>query len=170
VTTTTGKLGGPVTDDELVRLFKSNPGWKFERDDHGELVVSPTSTSGGARTGAAYQQLCAYAKQAGGQASDTSIGFRTPRGGVVCPEASWISAERLARHRSDKSLWPMMPDVAIEIASYTTDWPKLKKKIDRYVEHGAGYALAVDPRSHRTYERGQRPEGLALDLAAMWDV
>ena len=45
-------IGGPnvtITDDDLVEISRVNSGWKFERSDRGELIVSPISTSGGAK-------------------------------------------------------------------------------------------------------------------------
>jgi Uma2 family endonuclease len=50
-----------------------------------------------------------------------------------------------------------MPDVVIEVASKTDSWFAIKSKIDKYADDGAGYALAVDPQTRETYERGQCP-------------
>jgi hypothetical protein len=46
-----------VDDADLVRVSEENPGYQFEREDDGTLTVSPTFTSGGARSGAAFFQL-----------------------------------------------------------------------------------------------------------------
>jgi Uma2 family endonuclease len=165
----TAIIGGPhvlVTDDDLIRLSDTNPGWRFERDDDGALLVSPTSTLGGSQSGEAFAQLHAFAKRAGGKAYDSSTGFTTPGGGVVCPDASWMSAEKIGRH-AGYGFWQVMPDVAIEVKSYTDSWPKLQRKIDKYIEDGATYAIAIDPESGDTYERGQCPDGLSIDVAAI---
>ena len=44
-------IDGPAvfSDDDLLRLSRTNPGWQFERSDDGALLVSPTSTPGGAK-------------------------------------------------------------------------------------------------------------------------
>ncbi len=156
-------------DRELLRLSAQNPSWKFECDDYGALIVSPTSTPSG-RRGPAYKQLEAFAKQAGGQAFDSSMGFRSVRGALFCPEASWVAAERVPWVMAGTEFRRMMPDIVIEVAGYTDNWIKLKKKIDRYVEEGAAYAIAIEPRSRRTYECGQRPEALTIDLPAITDA
>jgi Uma2 family endonuclease len=157
--------GVTPTDENLRKLSEKNPGWKFERDDSGSLMVTPTPTPGGKRRAQAFAQLAAYAQQVGGEAFDSSTGFRTRRGGLLCPEAAWVSAERLAKQH-DKRLWQAMPEIAIEVASYTDNWPVFKRKVDRYIENGAGYAIAIDPRSRRTYERGQCPGGFVLNIEA----
>jgi len=165
-------IDGPAvfSDDDLLRLSRTNPGWQFERSDDGALLVSPTSTPGGAKSGEAFAQLYLYARQAGGKAYDAQTGFKTPRGGVVSPDASWISAERVAAHQADDGYWQMTPDVVIEVASRTDEWPNVKQKIDKYIDDGAAYALAINPGSRETYERGKLPPGLVLDTDAIVDA
>jgi Uma2 family endonuclease len=166
----TAIIAGPhvvVSDDDLRRLSETNPGFAFERGDDGALLVSPTSTPGGAKSGEALVQLHAYAKRAGGKAYDAATGFKTPRGGVVCPDASWVSAENVALHSADDGFWQVMPDVVIEVASKTDAWATLKRKIDKYVADGAGYGIAIDPQTREVYERGTCPAGLSVDVAAI---
>ena len=164
-------IKGPVlfSDDDLQRLSATNPGWQFERSDDGALLVSPTATPGGAKSGEAFAQLYAFAKTAGGKAYDAQTGFKTPAGGVVSPDAAWVSSARVFAHENDDGYWQMMPDVAIEVASKTDEWPLVKLKIDKYVLDGAGYAIAIDPRTREIYERGTRPATLVLDTDAVID-
>lgn len=63
-----------------------------------------------------------------------------------------------------------MPDVLIEVASKTDDWRTVKAEIDKYVAGGAGYALAVDPRTRETYELGRPPADLEIDIDAIIDA
>lgn len=165
-----GGLHGAISDDDLRRFSHTNPGWQFERADDGSLLVSPTSTAGGAKSGEAYVQLYAHAKRVGGKAFDAATGFKTPAGGVVCPDASWVGAARVALHAQESGFWQVMPDVVIEVASPSDAWPLLKKKIDMYAQDGAGYALAIDPRTRATYISGSCPEGLVLDIDAIIDA
>jgi Uma2 family endonuclease len=112
------KTTGPsVSDLDLMRISSDNPGWQIERADDGALLVSPTSTPGGAKSAEALVQLALYAKRAGGKPFDSSTGFKTPGGGVVSPDASWVSAERAAQHAADDGYWATMPDIVIEVAS-----------------------------------------------------
>ncbi len=169
----TAIVGGPtitISDDDLRRISAMNPGWQFERTDDGALLVTPTSTSGGAKSGEAFAQLHAYAKAAGGKAYDAATGFKTPGGGVVSPDASWICDERVADHRNDDGFWQMMPDVVIEVTSKTDAWATVMRKIDTYVSDGAGYALAIDPTTRSTYAQGEAPAALVLDIDAIIDA
>jgi len=166
-------IAGPnvsIGDDDLERISRANPGWHFERSDGGALLVSPTSTPGGAKSGEAFAQLHAFARTVGGKAYDAATGFKTPGGGIVSPDASWISAERVASHASDDGYWQMMPDVVVEVASKTDAWTTLCEKIDKYAADGAAYAIAIDPRSREMYERGICPAGLLLDIVAIVDA
>jgi Uma2 family endonuclease len=166
-------IAGPhvvVSDEDLRRLGETNPGWAFERGDDGALFVSPTSTSGGAKSGEAFAQLHAYAKRAGGKAYDAATGFKTPGGGVVSPDASWVNADTVAVHREDDGFWQVMPDVVMEVASKTDAWPTLTRKIDKYIGDGARYAIAIDPQTREIYEVGSRPAGLTIDVAAIIDA
>jgi hypothetical protein len=63
-------LPANVSDVDLMRIGADNPGYRFEREEDGSLVVSPTSTKGGAKSGEAFVQLYLYAKRVGGKAND----------------------------------------------------------------------------------------------------
>ena len=159
-----------LSDDDLMRVSRENPGWRFERTGDGALIVSPTSTPGGAKSLEAAFQLKLYAKRAGGKAYDSSTGFKTPAGGVVSPDAAWLSAERVARFAGVEGYWRTMPDVAIEVASPSDRWLDVARKIDAFVADGAGYAIAIDPATCERYERGAPPADLALDVDAIIDA
>ena len=63
-----------------MRISSANPGWQIERADDGALLVSPTGTPGGAKSGEAFAQLYLFAKRAGGKTYDSNTGFKTPGG------------------------------------------------------------------------------------------
>ncbi len=164
-------IKGPAlfSDDDLQRLSATNPGWQFERSDDGALLVSPTETADGSKSGEAFAQLYAFAKRAGGKAYDAQTGFKTPGGGVVSPDAAWVSSARVLEHEHDDGNWQIMPDVVIEVASKTDEWPLVTAKIDKYISDGAGYAIAIDPKTRAIYERGICPAALVLNTAAIID-
>ena len=162
-------LRAEVTDDDLVRMSVRNPGWKFERSDGGDVLVSPTSTNGGAKSGEAHGQLYVFSKRVGGKSYDSSTGFKTPGGGVVSPDAAWVRPERVAA-MNDETYQSVTPDVVVEVASSSDDWNAVMAKVDKYAADGAGYAIAIDPSSRAVYERGERPAGLELDVDAIIDA
>jgi Uma2 family endonuclease len=158
-----------VSDSDLQRISRENPGWQFERTDDGALLVSPTSTPGGAKSAEALIQLGMYSKRVGGKAF-SSTGFKTPAGGVVSPDASWIRADRLGAFATEDGYWATMPDVVIEVASKSDTWADVTAKIDKYAADGAAFAVAIDPYTHAVYERGAAPAGLTLDYDAIIDA
>jgi Uma2 family endonuclease len=162
-----------VDDADLVRVSEENPGYQFEREEDGTLTVSPTFTSGGARSGEAYFQLRAYAKARGGRAFDSNAGFAIgPHRAIKSPDASWVTQSRIDSLNEIElaGFWPLSPDVAIEVRSISDDFRETVAKIKLYMRHGSRYAVAIDPFTREGVERGEAPEGLSLDFDAIIDA
>ncbi len=118
-------------------------------------------------------QLVAWARERGGKVYGAAAGFRLPDKSVLGPDASWISAERLAvltEEETDRAFWRICPEVVVEVMSEWDRWSDLMRKLKRYIENGASYAVAVDPERRRVYERGTAPAGLVLDYEAIFDA
>ena len=62
-------------DRDLMRVAGENPGYSFEREANGSVVVSPTNTKGGAKSAEACGQLRDYKKRFGGNVFDSNTGF-----------------------------------------------------------------------------------------------
>ena len=162
-----------IDDDDLVRISNENPGYQFELEEDGTLTVSPNYTKGGAQSGIAYAQLLAYARERGGEAFDSSAGFKIgKRGAVKSPDASWVSALRIAPLTPNQyaKFWPLSPDVAIEVRSWSDDFRDTVAKIEFYMLHGSQYAVAIDPFTREVFERGAVPDGLLLNFEAIIDA
>jgi hypothetical protein len=94
------RLPSTDSDDDLMRIGADNPGYRFEREEDGSLIVSPTSTKGGAKSGEAFAQLYLYEKRVGGKAYDRSTGFAIgPQLCMYSPDASWVSQPRVDARR-----------------------------------------------------------------------
>jgi len=170
-------LKGPlviVTDDDLVRVSEENPGYRFERDEDGTIIVSPTHTKGGAKSGEAFAQLYLYKKRAGGNVYDSSTGFAIGPGvRVLSPDAAWVSQSRidaLAAAGKADGFWPISPDVMIEVKSATDRFAVTVRKIERFIARGTTYAVAIDPETREVVERGTKPDDLELDFDAIIDA
>ena len=162
----------PVSDDDLVRLSRDNPRYRFERDDNGALIMRPTHSEGGAKRAQALLQLGAYMRRVGGKVYDSSTGFRMPQGGVRSPDASWISSPHLAALTSEErtGFWNVVPDVVIEVESDSDEPGEAERKIDMFFAHGARYGVAISPYTRKVYQRGTPPDGLRLDFDAIIDA
>jgi Uma2 family endonuclease len=162
-----------VTDDDLVRTTRDNPGYRFEREEDGRIIVSPTHTSGSAKSLEAAVQLYTFAKRAGGKAYDSSGGFAIgPLQRIYSPDAAWVSRPRIdALTPLERSgFWPLSPDVVIEVRSESDDFRDTVAKIEQYIERGSAYAVAIDPATRRVIELGAAPADLALDFDAIIDA
>lgn len=162
-----------VTDDDLVRVSRDNPGYQFEREVDGTIVVSPTHTKGGAKSGEAFGQLREYKKCAGGNAFDADAGFAIgPKKRVYAPDASLVSPARIEAlsEVEARGFWPISPDVAIEVRSDTDTFARTIAKIEIYIARGSTYAVAIDPQTRRVVERGTPPPGLQLNFNDIIDA
>jgi len=160
-------------DADLIRVSRENLGYRFEREEDGTVVVSPTHTKGGAKSLAAAVQLYAFAKCVGGKAFDSSTGFAIgPRQRLYVPDASWVSAARIRSIAPEvaEKFWTLSPEVVIEVASASDLFPDVVKKIETYIERGTTYAVAIDPRTREVVEIGTAPAALELDSDAIIDA
>ncbi len=162
-----------ATDEDLVRVARDNPGYRFERQEDGTVIVSPTYTSGGAKSGEAFGQLRDYAKRVGGKAFDSNTGFAIgPGQGVRSPDAAWVSQSRIDDLTPEQrsKFWPISPNVAIEVRSESDDFRETVAKSALFVERGSSYAVAIDPATRQVVQFGIVPSDLTLDFDAIIDA
>jgi len=168
------RLPSTFSDDDLMRIGAYNPGYRFEREEDGSLVVSPSSTKGGAKSGEAFVQLNFFAKRVGGKAYDSSTGFAVgPELRMYAPDASWVSQPRVDAQKGsldEDGFWPISPDVAIEVKSRTDDWRVTVARIRTFIERGSTYAVAINPETREAVPGGTPPAGLTLDFDAIIDA
>jgi Uma2 family endonuclease len=159
-------------DDAIARFSQANPGWRVEYTAAGVLSLSPTFSDSGPRDAEAAGQLRDFAKKVGGKVFGSSTGFRIPGAGLKSPDAAWISAEHLGRltRAEMQKFWTVCPDVVIEILSETDSWSELQAKLREYRQSGAIYAISIDPYRRDTYELGEKPAALQLDIDAIIDA
>lgn len=153
----------PVTDEELVQLSERNPGYQFERAADGRLVVSPTGSESGRRTGEVFGQLRAWNQRAAvGVVFDSSAGFLLPDGSVLSPDASWVRKERWEMLTRDQrqGFAPLCPDAVFEVRSPGQTVYQLREKMRAYLRNGARLAVLVDPyaASVEVYRPGSEPQ------------
>ncbi len=168
------RLPSDVSDADLIQMSAKNPGYKIEREEDGSLIVSPTSTKGGAISLEAAAQLRDYKKIAGGNAYDCNTGFALGPGlRVYAPDGSWVSQPRIDAQigtLTEDSFWPLSPDVVIEVKSKTDFWRDTVAKVHTFIERGSTYAVAINPETREVVPLGAPPPGLVLDFDAIIDA
>ncbi len=136
------------TDADLIRVGRENAGYRFERDEDGTIIVSPTCSNGGAKSAEALGQLRDYAKVAKGKAFDSNTGFAIGPGvRVFCPAASWVSSERIAS-LTEEQRFEILAD---QPGGYNRSTlakryvPRDRRQTRLFVARGTEYAVAIDP-------------------------
>jgi Uma2 family endonuclease len=164
----------PVTDDELRVLAERNPGYKFERNAKGELIVTPTGSESSRASAETLGQLRDWNRRAArGVVFDSSGGFRLPDGSVFAPDASWVRRDRwdaLSREQREEFA-PLCPDVVFEVRSKPDRLHDLREKMLAYIANGAHVAVLIDPyertvevfRPNRETVIHQSPSPIAFD-------
>lgn len=144
------RLGRDVaTDDDLVRLSRLNPGYRFERSAAGEVVVSPPAgNESSRRSGKLYAQVERWSEAGGlGYTFESSAGFRMPDGSVLSPDVAWIARARYdALPLEERERFgPICPDLVIEVRSPSDDAETLLEKLARFRGFGTSVAILFDP-------------------------
>ena len=136
-----------LTDDAVLELCALNEEWRIEADGDGGLhVLPPAGTLTGARSMAIAAQLLHWSDHSGlGMVVGPAL-FRLPNGWRRWPRVAWLSDERLATiDQSNEGIWPICPDLVVEIRSLSDRLPALQEKMDMWIANGARLAWLVDP-------------------------
>jgi len=180
----------PMSDEEFTALCGEHPDLNFEMSAEGELIVmAPTHSDTGARSGDVFLQLATWAKKdRRGYTCDSSTGFVLPNGARRSPDASWTLKTRVQQlgAAKRKSFWHLCPDFVIEVKSDSDRLKSLQSKLREYLEQGAQLGWLIDPENKTVeiYRAGgnlekrlqlDRLEGegpvasFVLDLTCVWD-
>jgi Uma2 family endonuclease len=142
------KMIAPPTDDDLLELSRRNPGFQFERNAAGELIVTPAGARSGLREVEVLVQLRSWAQADGrGLVFGSSTGFRLPDGSVLAPDASWVRRGRWDALDPDaqEGFAPFCPDAVFELVSRSDQVAALHAKMRAYLANGARLAVLIDP-------------------------
>ena len=184
---------GAISDEELERICNDNPGWKFELDVNGELVINvhagDESSDVGAELGGQLRNW--RIGGGGGRNRDSSAGYRMTdadgRTRLLEPDVSWVSPERLATAtgKDVKGAMSFNPDFVVEIRSPSDRLRDQQTKMDIWMHYGVrlGWLVDLDSCNVWIYRPEQEPQllerpatldgedvlvGLEVDCAEIW--
>lgn len=170
-------LGVLATGPELDNLFakfcnrNSQSLWQYELTPEGEIIVlPPTNHPGGLHENETATELNIWRRSFGGMATGSNAFYRMPiTGGVLVPDAAWVSPARLAEHPPvPGDPIPICPDFVIEIRSGTDNLAPLHAKMRLYMENGALLGWLIDPPNRRAYiYRAEQAEPEPLENPAI---
>jgi Uma2 family endonuclease len=185
-----------LTPEQFELVCQANPDAVLELAADGQLIVmTPSGSETGARSGEIFFQLKHFARDFGGyQAFDSSTGFRLPDGSVISPDASLVRLERWQELTPEqrRGFAPLCPDLVVELASPGDEGVRgvsaLRQKMAAYRANGVqlGWLLLPDEQAVEIWGGDQaEPErieqasqldggalfpGLVIDLAEIWAV
>ncbi len=180
----------PVSDDEFWEFCAANPDSHVEREPNGDIVIMPPAGGEtGHRNMEISYQLTRWSHTDGrGAAFDSSTNFILPNGAARSPDAAWIMRNRLARltKQQKQRFLPLCPDFIVELRSPSDRLPRLKAKMEEWIENGAqlGWLIDADHRTIHVYRPGASPEelvnvdsiagegpvaGFVLELVKIWE-
>lgn len=149
-----------MDDAQFFEFCQANRDVRIERSSHGEVIIMPPTFS---ETSAINFNLAIEfgiwaKKDAGGKGFDSSSGFVLPNGAVRSPDLSWIKLERwnaLSAGRRAKFAH-ICPDFVVELRSASDSLPKLKEKMQEYIDNGVALGWLIDPSEKQIFV--YRPE------------
>jgi Uma2 family endonuclease len=180
----------PMTDSEFWCYCSCLPdNLRAEREPNGDIIIMPPA--GGESSNRNLHiivELGLWARRDGrGRGFDSNTNFVLPNGAARGPDAAWISKTRLASLTSQQKrrFIPICPDFVVELKSPSDRLPRLKTKMEEWIENGAELGWLIDPdtRTVYIYRPGAKPEelkdadsiggegpvaGFVLDLGPIW--
>ncbi len=180
----------PMTDDEFWCYCSCLPdNLRAEREPNGDIIVMPPAGGESSnRNVHIIAQLHVWAvKDGSGDAFDSNTNFVLPSGAARSPDAAWISNARLATltREQKRRFLPLCPEFVIELKSPSDRLPRLKAKMQEWIENGAQLGWLIDPDTRMVYiyRPGANPDevknadfvagegpvtGFVLDLGPIW--
>jgi Uma2 family endonuclease len=128
---------------------------RIERTKTGEIIImEPT----GGETGNFNFEIGAEVRDwnkanNAGRGFDSSTGFTLPNTAVKAADVSWVARERWEAlpKALRKKFPPLTPDFIIEIRSDSDSLPKLKKKMEEFMDNGCRLGWLIDRTDECTY-------------------
>ena len=121
-----------MKQEESYDFCAANPDLRIELTEAGEIVTMPPA---GAETGYRNCEITAqlgnWSRQDGcGRSLGSTVEYLLPDGSAMCPDASWVDCQRLARltREQKRKFPPLVPDFVVELTSPSDRLPRVRKK------------------------------------------
>lgn len=146
-----------MSEADFEQFCAQNRDLRIEREANGKVtIMAPVHFDSGFFETEVLGELRNFVKgnKLGGRALSPSTGFKLPDGSTKSPDASWISAEKLAAlpPAERKKFAAVVPDFIIEIRSDSDKLGKLKRKMEQtWIANGVRLGWLIDPVKQKAY-------------------
>lgn len=151
-------LNKKLSIESFKALAVAFPDLRMERDKNGKTtIMSPVNFGTGKREIRVSVYLGSWwiANDEVGELFSPSTAIQLNDTSVKCPDAGWISEERLAQNpveQEDDNFLKVAPDFIVEVKSKSDSLRKLKKKMaDSWIKNGVRLAWLIDPYKQKAY-------------------
>ncbi|MDO7877247.1 Uma2 family endonuclease [Hymenobacter sp. ASUV-10] len=155
-----GSLVEGFSDEDFFRFCQENPELRVERSADNEIIIMPPAGfESSFSSGQAYTDLSIWQRRLRlGRVLESSVGYTLPDGAVLSPDASWVSAERLAAVPATelKKFPHLCPDFVIEVKSPSDRIKTLQAKMQQWLRNGVRLGFLIDNETETAYV--YRPE------------
>lgn len=179
-----------LSDEQYAAFCEANPELRVERTSTGEIIiVPPAGAESDYRSLEVASELRNWAKKDGrGKAFGPTVAFLLPNGAARCPDAAWVSNQRLwALSRKERQLFPaVVPEFVVEVRSPSDRLPAAQEKMREWIANGVDLAWLIDgdARTVHVYRAGGEVQsimgtdslagegpvaGFILDLTDIWE-
>jgi len=145
-----------MSETDFEQFCAQNRDLRIEREANGKVtIMAPVHFDSGSFELDVATDLNLYVRKTKkGKALGPSTGFKLPDGSTKSPDASWISAEKLAAlpREERKKFAAVVPDFVIELRSDSDKLGKLKRKMEQtWIANGVRLAWLIDPIKQKAY-------------------
>ncbi|MFT7120403.1 MAG: Uma2 family endonuclease [Neolewinella sp.] len=144
-----------LTTEEFEALCFANKELVIEREPNGKItVMSPVSVSSGDNEAEFIADLKIYVRQHGGKSFSSSTGFTLPDSSVKSPDASFVSAEKMALVSKEElnHFAAIVPDFIVEVISPSDNLKDaMSKMTDVWIANGVALGWLVDVNNERLW-------------------
>lgn len=139
-------LGTPISDEELMRVGRENPGWKVELVD-GAIQMVPTGFESGIRNARLTAMLTSWGAEHGYLVTDSSTGYKLANKDVLAPDCALVGRARADALTPEQraTFCPLAPDVVAELVSKSDSYADARRKCERWYRDGVAYVVLLDP-------------------------
>lgn len=137
-----------VSFADFQAFVHDNPEVNAELTPDGTLIIMPPASLDSSDSESEFiTDTKLYARRKGGKAPSSAVGYRLPDGSVRCPDASYVSPDKLSKlpKGESKRLARVVPDFVVEVKSPSDDLAELEDKMRHvWIANGVRLAWLVD--------------------------